>query len=156
YPRYRTEFVLSGLPDAIVPSVRQAARAGYEYLLEPAREAVLRQLRAGSTGDEEAPASWAKVGTWLANNPQELSAWRELALVLARLNDANAVDPVAALADFLQRPSFSIEVHQLALEVPFRHSDMKPQPGENLAIYHPATVAEGPAIAGIPVGEAER
>jgi hypothetical protein len=156
YPNYRADFVLTGLPDAIVSQVRQAARANYEHLLEPGREAVLRQLRNAGDGDEDSPARWAKVGDWLSRDPDQLAAWRSLALVLARLNDAAAADPVTALAAFLQKGSFSIEINQLALEIPFRLQAVKPLAGADLEIFHPATSPQGPAIACVPAGEGER
>jgi hypothetical protein len=156
YPRYKTEFVLAGLPDAVVASVRQAARSNYEYLLYPGRQAVLRHLSLPAGSDADTPAQWSQVGAWLAANPEELAAFRALALVLARLNDPAATDPVTALAAFLQKTSFTIEIREVALEVPFRHSEVKPQAGADFAIYHPATVSEGPAFACPPVGEGER
>jgi GTPase SAR1 family protein len=155
YPRYRTEFVVTGLPDAMVTAVRQAARANLEYLLEPAREAVLRQLRKADRS-EETVAGWKEVGEWLGTNPQELAAWRALALVLARLNDANATDAVSALISFLQKRSFPIEIHQLSLEVPYRYSDVKPLPGADLEIFHNATTPDVPAISCGAVGEGKR
>jgi GTPase SAR1 family protein len=154
YPRYQTEFVLPGLPDAIVPEVRQAARSSYEYLLAPAREAVQQQLKAG--GGEDVPAARAGLGTWLGQGPAELAPWRTLALLLSRLNDPKATDPVTALADFLAKTSFSIEIRQVTLEVPYRYSEVKPRAGASFVIYHPATVSEGPAIVCAPAGEGER
>jgi hypothetical protein len=156
YPRYRTEFELSGLPDAIVPSVRQAARSNYEYLLDPGRDAVLRRLRPSNSADGDAPSQWSQVGAWLAGNTPELSAFRALALVLARLNDLAAPDPVTALAAFLQKTSFPIEIREVTLEIPFRYPEIKPQAGADFGIFHPATVPEGPAIVCTPSGEAER
>jgi hypothetical protein len=155
YPRYRTEFVITGLPDAMIASVRQAARANLEYLIEPARAAILRQL-AKIEPVGESTAAWAKIDQWLAGNPAELAAWRALALVLARLNDASAPDPVSALTTFLKKTSFVIEINQITLEVPFRYEDARPAPGAGFDIYHPATVADGPAISCEQVGEAKR
>jgi hypothetical protein len=156
YPRYRTEFVLTGLPDAIRAEVRQAARAYYGYLLEPGSEAVLRQLRDANGSAEDTPVRWAKVGDWLASGPEELAAWRQLALVLARLNDANAIDPVAALATFLQKKSFTIQIRQLTLEVPFRSSDVQPLAGANLEVLYSGTPPEMVTVACVPAGEGER
>lgn len=156
YPNYRADFVLSGLPDAIVPEVRQAARANFEHLLEPGREAVLVQLRKAGDGDEDSLSRWTKVGEWLGRDPPELASWRSLALVLARLNDPAATDPVSALASFLQKSSFSIEINQLTLEIPFRLQALKPSAGADLEIFHPATTPQGPAIACAAAGEGER
>jgi hypothetical protein len=155
YPGFQTEFTLSGLPDAILSDVRQAARANYEYLLAPAREAVKKRLAAGGA-EEDTPARWAEVGAWLGRGPQELAAWRALALVLARLNDPKAADPVTAMAEFLAKASFPIEIRQITIEVPFRYADVKPQPAAAFSIYHPATVADGPALVLAPVSEPER
>ena len=63
------------LPDAIIPSVRQAARSNYEYLLDPGREAVLRRLRQPAGSDAETPAQWSQVGTWLAGRLVEWSVF---------------------------------------------------------------------------------
>jgi GTPase SAR1 family protein len=155
YPRYPNDFTLAGLPDAIVSEVRQAARANYGYLLAPAREALLKRLQA-SGQDADSPARWADVGAWLGRGPQELAAWRVLALTLARLNDPKAVDPVTSMSDFLAKTSFPIEIRQIALEIPFRYSDLKPLAGAEFGIYHPATVADGPAIACVAAGDGDR
>lgn len=155
YPNFQRDFVLTGLPDAVVPEVRQAARTNYDYLLKPAREAVLQQLQASGTGEAETVSRWEKVSTWLAGNPQELAAWRVLALVLARLNDADAIDPVTALVDFLQKSKFTIDVRLVTLEVPESYR-ARPAAGANLAVYHPATNADQPAIVCEPSGEGER
>jgi GTPase SAR1 family protein len=155
YPRYRTEFVVNGLPDAMVAAVRQAARSNLEHLLDPGRETVLGQLIKLSA-DGDSPAAWKKVADWLAGNPQELAAWRALALVLARLNEADAADPVSALTVFLQKPAFPIEINQLTLEVPYRYTEVKPQPGADLEIHHPATSATTAAISCFQEGEGRR
>jgi hypothetical protein len=117
YPNYKDEFTLDGLPDAIRAEVAQAARTNYEYLLEPGRDAVLRHLREAGTGDAETAERWATVRNWLTD-PEELAAWRVLALVLAKLHEADPEDPVSALASFLQKSSFTIDVQRLMLEVP--------------------------------------
>jgi hypothetical protein len=154
YPQYQAEFVVTGLPDAIVPEVRQSARANYEYLLAPGRVAVLRQLTAD--GDDDTAAGWAKIGAWLGHAPPEFAAWRTIALTLARLNDPKAVDPATELAEFLSKTSFPVDVRQVTLEVPYRYADLKPRAGAEFAIFHTATTADGPAILLAPVGEGER
>src|SRR5262249_54130177 len=45
YPRFQQEFVLAGLPDAVVGEVRRAARTRSERLLDAGREVVWRHLR---------------------------------------------------------------------------------------------------------------
>jgi hypothetical protein len=155
YPRYRTEFVVVGLPDAMIASVKQAARANLEYLLEPARSAVLQQISKIDPRSESA-ATWAKVADWLAGNPPELAAWRVLALTLARLTSADAIDPVSAMTSFLKKTSFTIEINQVTLEVPFRYADARPAAGASFEIYHPATTADSAAIVCELVGDPKR
>jgi hypothetical protein len=154
YPNYKTEFTLADLPDAMKPEVRQAARTSYDYLLEPGRAEVLRQLRQGGSGDKETPARWAAVRDWL-KDPQELDAWRVLALTLARLQTLDAVDPVTALASFLQKTSFPIEIRRLTLEVP---DDLKVRLPDSakLEVYHPASAGDKPALVLQNTGEGRR
>jgi hypothetical protein len=126
------------------PEVRTAARTSYDYLLEPGRAAVLRQLRQADTGTKETPARWAAVAAWL-KDPPELESWRVLALTLARLYTLDAVDPVTALTSFLQKTSFPIEIRRLTLEVP---DDLKVRLPESakLEVYHPASAGDKPAL----------
>jgi hypothetical protein len=119
YPGYATAFVSAGLPEAALPDLRLAARTSYDYLLEPGRECVLKHLRDAGEGTEETVARWKVVHDWLEGAPEELAAWRRLALVLNRLMEADAVDPVAALAGFLAKSSFAVEVSALTVEIPF-------------------------------------
>jgi hypothetical protein len=126
------------------PEVRVAARTSYDYLLEPGRAAVLHQLRQADTGTKETPARWAAVAAWL-KDPPELESWRILALTLARLSSLDAVDPVNALASFLQKTSFPIDIRRLMLEVPDELNVRLPEAAK-LEIYHPASAGDKPAL----------
>jgi GTPase SAR1 family protein len=141
YPNFKDEMTLDGLPDAIRGEVAQAARTNYDYLLEPGRDAVLRHLREAGAGDAETAERWAAVHNWLID-PEELAAWRVLALVLAKLHETDPVDPVSALASFLQKTSFTLDVQRLTLEVP-DSLKVKPPLGATLSLFlvdpdHPA------------------
>jgi hypothetical protein len=135
-----------------VPDVRRAARDSYRALLEPGRAEVLRQLRLAGKGKEE---RWEGLRRWL-RNPDELSDWRVLAVLLLRLAEANpdAQDPVTTLSAFLARDSFTIEVRSATLEIPDRLG-VRPRPGALLKVYHPASGRE-PALALEPRGAGER
>ncbi len=161
YKAYQSDFVFDKLPDAVRPTVDQAARTSYEHLLEPARAVVLQQLRRAGSGAEETRARWQGVRDWL-RDPKELEDWRALARVLIRLQDPagphapETVDPVGALADFLERASFSITLRRLTLEIP-DDVGRKPAADAALAIYHPASAGEDkPALTFKPSGEGER
>jgi hypothetical protein len=161
YKTYKSDFVFDTIPDAIRPAVDQAARTSYEHLLEPARAAVLQQLQRAGSGTEETRARWQSVRDWL-RDPKELEDWRVLAFVLIRLQDpagphtSPSADPVAVLAEFLDRPSFSITVRRLTLEVS-ESLERKPTPEGALSIYHPASAGEKkPALLFKPSGEGER
>jgi hypothetical protein len=134
YPDYEKSFTIDGLPDAVVPAVRQAARTSYDYLLEPGRAAVLDQLRQAGRGREETRARWDAVRDWL-RNPEELASWRVLATVLLRLQERDAQDPVAALAAFLQRGAFTITVDRVTVEIP-DSLKARPAPSGRFEIYH--------------------
>lgn len=153
YPNYKTEFTLADLPDAMKPEVRQAARTSYDFLIEPARAEVLRQLRQTGSG-KETPARWAAVRDWL-KDPPELEAWRVLALTLARLQSLDAVDPVTALAAFLQKTSFPIQIRSLTLELP---DDLKVRLPDSakFELYHPAGAGDKPALVLQNTGEGRR
>jgi hypothetical protein len=136
YPNYRTDFVPEGLPDAVLPKIKVAARRSYAALLPAGQAEVLRQLKAGVKGKESA-AGWEGVRRWLGS-PRELEGWDQLAAVLARLANPDAEDPVRALASFLGRDRFLIEVRTVKLEVPERLG-VRPRSDARLAVYHPAS-----------------
>jgi hypothetical protein len=140
YPEYEKEFRLDDLPDALAPKVKQVARTNYEYVLEPARAVVLRQLQQAGNGTEETPARWEAVRVWL-KDPEELGSWRVVAAVLARLVDKDKPDPVTALESFLGKKSFSISFTQLELKIP---DNLKVKPGAvaTFNVYHPASAGE--------------
>src|SRR5207245_1214256 len=70
YPRLEEEFTLTGVPDAVVGELSQAARTQYDLLLEPGREEILRQLRRAGPEGGETPARWSNLLKWL-DNPAE-------------------------------------------------------------------------------------
>jgi hypothetical protein len=153
YPQYRNDFVLDKLPEAIRPQVRQVARTNYEHLLEPARAAVLSQLQQAG-GTEETRTRWESVRNWL-RSPEELENWRVLASVLVRLDDPEASDPVTALAEFLAKTSFTLDVRRLTLEIP-ESLDAKPPPDARFLVYHPASSGDKPALVFEQSSEGER
>jgi hypothetical protein len=132
YPRYSEEFRLANLPEAAVPEIRKAARDRYAIAVAAGREAVLRHLKAGSPGGPDTPEAWRRLLPWLSD-PAELKAWRVLALLLARLVDPAAADPVASLEAFLRRDQFDITLQRLYLEVPESRNF---EPSGKLAIEH--------------------
>src|SRR5262249_42034843 len=77
----------------------------------------LRHLKKADSRTTETPAHWAGVSAWL-KSPEELESWRVLALVVARLHNPDAVDPVSALAAFLQKTTFAMDNRGLTLEIP--------------------------------------
>jgi hypothetical protein len=135
YPKYEEEFRLTGLPEAALPDVRQAARANYDNLLKPAQALVLRRLQQAGTGDGETPARWQDVQRWLQAGPEELADWRVLATVLRRLHDPDASepDPVAELATFLGRDRFELQLRRFSVRIP---RDLGLRPQGNLTIEH--------------------
>jgi hypothetical protein len=142
YPDYEKSFTIDGLPDAVVPAVRQAAHTSYDYLLKPGRAAVLDHLRQAGTGPEETQARWDAVRDWL-RDPEELASWRALATVLARLQERDAQDPVTALAAFLQRREFTITLERVTVEIP-DSLKVRPAPNARFEIYHGS--ADRPAL----------
>ncbi|HEY7309586.1 MAG TPA: hypothetical protein VH643_09545 [Gemmataceae bacterium] len=153
YPTYQNDFVLDRVPEAIRPQVRQAARTNYEHLLEPARAAVLSQLQQAGDG-AETRAQWERVRTWL-RAPEELDGWRVVADVLVRLNNPEAAAPVTALAEFLAKTSFTLDLRRLTLEIP-ESLGVKPASDAVLSIYHPASAGEKPALVFEQSGEGVR
>jgi hypothetical protein len=150
YPHYKKDLVFENVPEAIRPLVDQAAHVNYERLLAPAQAAVQKQLEQGDGSTEETRARWENVRRWL-RDPKELEDWRVLAGVLIRLHDPSSAqapesaDPVNGLADFLDRTSFSLNIRQLTLEIPEK-LERKPVADTPLAIYHPASAGNKPAL----------
>jgi hypothetical protein len=152
YPDPETRFSGTDLPDAARPAIRQAARASYQNLLGPGRGEVSRQLRLAGRGKEETLERWQEVGAWL-KDPKELSAWRELARILVRLEDPEAEDPVKALASFLERTRFPVEVRRMVVEIPDK-AGIQPLSDARLDIFHERIGT--PAISLEPSGEPRR
>ena len=128
YPDYRETFAAKSLP---LNALRPAIRARYENLLVPGRDEVLRQLRA--SGKREESAAWQPVRRWL-KEPTELAAWRSLALVLLRMEDPFAEDPLEALMSFLNRETFDLQIDTLELQVP-QTSGLAPRAEATLDLY---------------------
>ncbi len=143
YPDYRQKFTLAGLPDVSTVGLRKAAGERYENLIEAGRVEVLRQLRAAPGGNEETLARWRSLLPWLSD-PLEFTEWRVLANLLARLHDPRAKDPVAALADFLRRDSFTLDPQQAVLTVP-NDPARSIRPAGRLEVFHGAIKNARPA-----------
>jgi hypothetical protein len=133
YPTW-PEWSLTDLPDPAAPEVRQAAQAAYQHLIQAGRDVVRRKFLQGAPDGQETWARWQPVAEWLPAAP-ELRDWRELANVLRRLSDPAAPDPVAALADFLRRGEFRIELTSLRLTVPYDIRGLSVRPVDRLTIY---------------------
>jgi hypothetical protein len=159
YPNHKKDFVFDEVPDAIRPVVDQAAHTSYEHILEPGQAAVLKQLEQGG-GGAETPARWENVRRWLRDS-KELEDWRVVAGVLIRLHDPSnphtpeSPDPVSTLSEFLERPSFPLNIRRLTLEIP-EGLERKPAADAPLSLYHPASAGEKPALVLQPSGEGER
>src|SRR5262249_29393013 len=95
---------------------------------------------------------WETVRTWL-RSPDELAAWRVLAGVLLRLDDPAAEDPVTALAIFLGKKQFIIEIRSVIVEIPELRS-LRPRVESRLTIY--GSSDRKPALTFEPSGEPRR
>ncbi|MFO0845822.1 MAG: GTPase domain-containing protein [Gemmataceae bacterium] len=152
YPDFESTFTRDSLPDLVQPRVRQSARRQYEVLLGPARAEVLRRLRQGGKG-EETTARWEPIRAWL-KNPEELAAWRVLARALQKLDDPALTEPVEALAAFLAKAEFPIDVRTVTVEIPEARG-LRPRAESRLVVLHPASERQ-PALAFEPAGEPAR
>jgi hypothetical protein len=132
YPGFRDSFNLNGLPEGAAEQIRQAARLRNEYAIAAGQAVVLRHLNEAMAGQKESYESWKKLLPWLAA-PEELSSWRVLATVLARLQDSAAVDPVNALEAFIRLNKIDLSIRQLTLEIP---DDAQVRPDGSFTIYN--------------------
>jgi hypothetical protein len=132
YPRY-TEWTLDDLPDAVAPEVRLAARSSYQRAIQAGQEAVKRQYLKLFPDGPETHQRWLAVAGWLSD-PAELRDWRELANVLLRLSEPGAEDPVTALAGFLRRDQFELDVRSFRLGIPDDLKDQRFRPQGPLTI----------------------
>lgn len=137
YPDYAKTFTRDRLPEAALPRLVKDARLQYNQMLVPARAEVLRQYRQAGKDDEETPARWDAVAAWL-RKPEELAAWRELAVVLLRISDGTPRDPVTALAEFLAAKQFTLKVKSATLEIPDTRG-LRPRAEARLTVYHKTT-----------------
>jgi hypothetical protein len=147
HPVSEKDIALDSIPAAVREAVKDAARTNYEYLLEPGRAEVLRQLQRGGTGADETPARWQAVREWLSK-PEELADWRILARVLLRLSDPAAPDPVPALQEFLNRPEIPLAFRRVYLDIP-QELVKRITPGSNarFELFHSSEPDASPAIA---------
>ncbi len=127
YPDFRPRPLPDEVPLGVAQELRAAALANYQNLLEPARLLVAKQLsdsknggRASLAGNESAKA-WIQLAEgWLATKAdQELGPWRELAMLLLRLAQAEEPpDPLARLNSFLRQERFHLPLGSVTLELP--------------------------------------
>jgi hypothetical protein len=119
FPDYKKTFTLKALPLGGREVVARLAKPYYDNLIECGRTEVLRQLKNAGKGKEETLARWKPVREWL-KAPVELAEWRELAMVLLKLQKETPVGPVEELAAFLAKDQFIIEFRSVALTMPRR------------------------------------
>jgi hypothetical protein len=140
YPRFAewaaadilSKWVAAGLPNAVAAELRQAAEVSYQNLIRTGQERVLRQLQQVSPDGQETPARWREVRAWLVSTT-ELADWDRLAVLLARLGDAKADDPVAALVAFLGQDRFELTFHSVTVSIP---DDLRVRPAGRLTIHY--------------------
>jgi hypothetical protein len=138
YPRFREEFTLADLPEAIAGEIRRAAGKRYQNALGAGRHVVLHHLQSANSENPDTPENWRLLRTWLAKNPDELKAWRVLATVLARLQSLEGIDPVLALDDFLGQERFELVLRRVMVEM---SEDLKLRPAGKLSV-HPLSGGE--------------
>ncbi len=132
YPGFRENFTLAGLPEVVAEQIRQAARMREQSCSAAGQSIVLKHLNDAMGGQKETYESWKKLLPWLAA-PEELTSWRVIATVLARLQDPAALDPVTALDAFIRQPKFELSFRQITLEIP---DDAHVRPDGNFTIYY--------------------
>jgi hypothetical protein len=152
YPNWSRDFQLPGLPDAVIPEVRKAARTSYDNLIEAARRVVLHRLVGANPGGPVKPEDWQTLRRRLAAAPDELRSFRPLANLLLRLDKPEAPDPVPALETFLAQQQFPIEVGQLTLSIP---DELSVRPVGPFTIHHHGTEGQV-SLAFEMVGEGRR
>jgi hypothetical protein len=130
YPNWKTDFLRAGLPEVFLREMDRAVLTNYEFLLKLARDVVLSRLQNAGNGNDETTERWSKVRDWLQRDPEELAAWRVLALVLLRLREPHAPDLVTELAGFLGETEFTLDARRITLEIP-----------DNLRIKAPSSAA---------------
>jgi hypothetical protein len=127
-----TEFAVGDLPEVMRDEVTKRTDQFYRDLLTPARNEVLRQLKANG-GDTV--AGWAAVGKWL-QAPKELAEWRTLVGALNRLRVPPPPDPITELATFLGVASFPLRLPAVEVIIPLG-LELSPKPGSALEIFQP-------------------
>jgi len=132
YPHYKEDFKVNDLPERTAERLRRSALSNYDRLLEAGRDEVLRHLQAVSPDGKETVEHWRELRPWLAD-PEDLASWRVLAGVLGPLQDPAWADPVNALASFLSRDRFDLDLKRLTLEVPF---NLNVRPAGKLSVHH--------------------
>jgi len=124
YPSFETEFTLDKAPDKLRGEVAENARTHYRTLLDPARQLVAQKQQ---------KSGWDGVREWL-KNPAELAAWRVLARVLEHLRErqdgAEALNPISALATFLDTTRFTVYPSSFILILPDDLRDRLPENGQ--------------------------
>src|SRR5262249_18070889 len=125
-------WMAAGLSEGVVGELRRAAESSYRNLLRAGREVVLRQLQRHCPDGKETVHGWREVREWLTQTPADLVDWNRLAMLLARLADPRAEDPVVALAAFLNQDRFDLEMQSITLLVP---DDLNVRPAGRLTIH---------------------
>jgi hypothetical protein len=151
FPRFKDDFNLIDLPDALAGELRRAAQPRYEHLLKAGREVVLTRYQLLWQGGAETFEDWRKLRSWLAA-PEELQTWRLLAALLSRLQSPDAADPVSVLDSFLAQDHFKLTIRRLVLQIP---DAAKIRPAGKLVIHHHSGSENKPALT-YEVAEEER
>jgi len=118
-------------------------------VIRAGQEVVLRHFKEANPGGRESLEAWRRLQSWLSA-PDDLKAWRVLAVVLTRLQDGGAEDPVSALDVFLRRERFDINLRRLALEIP---DASKVRPEGKLLVHHFSGAEKTPPLTFEPTGE---
>lgn len=133
YPELVKDPAPNGLPDALAPTMRQAARVRYGRLMQAGQQVVLEELQRLSPDGRENPKRWRVLRDWLLKDPVQFQEWRLLAEILAKLAEASPANSVTALADFLGKDRFELRVRDLTLQVP---TGLGLTPSGPLTLYH--------------------
>src|SRR5581483_4575044 len=98
------------------------------------RDVVRRHYLETYPDGKETHQRWLAVADWLPTAP-DLHDWRELANLLLRMSDPTAEDPVPALAAFLRRDRFEIELRIARLSIPDDFRDLRLRPAGRFVVY---------------------
>ena len=115
YPNFMA-WKITAIPDVLKAELRKKLQRSLEQMIYDGKQAVRSHLATNGKAGEDTAADWHAVAKWLLSDP--MKDWHDLLAFMTKLLDPSLPDPVVALASFLQKDQFDVQIRELRLSIP--------------------------------------